>query len=360
MAQHQYANNYHLHIDVVIVARMKGRGRFRVAEGRPFMADTGYCPRSPEKSDVLRVDSQVLAGFQPDGGGWRDNALKVAGGQVCFRTGQVSPGIAATRSDCRLRGEFRSHIEHFSSVGILAFGVSGTSLFGFDRGEPSHAVRSGDVWLFRLNDGIMNRRTPAQEAAGMVAIKFDTERVAAVLDHTMGRWERDGTRAVRLGRWDADREGGPQAFMDNPLHSSLDRLMAESQALGLLARWLAPLPSVPAVGVTMGRDERRALARVVDLLVSDLCYPPSLDRLAELAGMSHVRLNRCFRDAYGKTVFAWLRDYRLEQARRHLLEGEASVTEIAFLCGFSSSSHLAAAFKERYGCCPADLRRQRR
>ena len=320
------------------------------------MAGTGYCPRSPEKSDVLRVDSRVLAGFQPAGGGWRDNALTVAGGRVCFRTGQVGLGIAATRSDCRLRGEFRSHVEHLSCVGILAFGLSGTSLFGFGQGEPPHAVRPGDVWLFRLNDGIMNRRTPAQDAAGMVAIKFDAGRIEAVLDHPTGT----GTRAVRLGRWEADTEGGPQAFMDNPLHSPLDRLMAESQALGLLARWLAPLPSGPAVGGTVGRDERRALARVVDLLVSDLCYPPSLDRLAELAGMSHVRLNRCFRNAYGKTVFAWLRDHRLEQARRHLLEGGASVTEIAFLCGFSSSSHLAAAFKERYGCCPADIRRQRR
>lgn len=320
------------------------------------MVDTGYCPRSSEQSDVLRVDSRTLAGFQPDGGGWRDNALTLAGGRVCFRTGQVAPGIAATRSDCRLHGEFRSHVEHLSCVGILAFGVCGTSLFGFDHGEPAHAVRPGDVWLFRLNDGIMNRRTPAQDAAGMMAIKFDAGRVAAVLDHPMD----SGTRAVRLGRWGAATEGGPQAFMNNPLRSPLDRLMAESQALGLLARWLAPLPSVPAVGGTIGREERRALARVVDLLVSDLCYPPSLDRLADLAGMSHVRLNRCFRNAYGKTVFAWLRDYRLEQAKRHLLESDASVTEIAFLCGFSSSSHLAAAFKERYGCCPAELRRQRR
>lgn len=316
-------------------------------------------PKASGKSDILHVDRRFLAGFHPDEG-WRDNTLSLAGGRVRFRTGQVGVGIAATHSECRLRSEFRSHIEHESSIGILAFGVSGTSLFGFDRGEPSHTVRPGDVWLFRLNDSIMNRLTPTQDVASMVAIKFDAGRIAAVLDDKTGGWVRGGTRAVRLGRWGADTEGGPQAFMDNPLRSSLDRLMAESQALGLLARWLVPLPSGPAIGGAMGRDERRALARVVDLLVSDLCYPPSLDRLAELAGMSHVRLNRCFRNAYGKTVFAWLRDYRLEQARRSLLEGEASVTEIAFLCGFSSSSHLAAAFKQRYGCCPAELRRRGR
>jgi AraC family transcriptional regulator len=96
---------------------------------------------------------------------------------------------------------------------------------------------------------------------------------------------------------------------------------------------------------------------VVERLVADLTRPPSLDRLAELAEMSHVRLNRCFRKAYGKTVFEWLRDYRLERARRCLEEPRQNVTDIAFLCGFSSSSHFATAFRHRYGCSPLEYRR---
>ena len=321
------------------------------------MAEMKHDPTPFPTGDILRVDSRVLAGFQPAGVGWRDNALTLAGGKVCFRTGQLGQGISVTRSDCRLRGEFRSHVEHVSSTGILAFGLSGSSLFGFGHGEPSHMVRSGDVWLFLVNDVAMNRLTPEQDAACMVAVKFDASRIGAVLEDMAGSWDMNATRAVRLGRWNNDAEGGAAGLVGNPLRSPLDHLMGESQALGLLARWLAPLPSTPVVHGTLGRQERRALARVVDALVSDLCYPPSLEQLAELAGMSHVRLNRCFRDVYGKTVFAWLRDYRLERARHHLGEGDASVTEIAFLCGFSSSSHLAAAFRERYGCTPADFRR---
>jgi len=58
------------------------------------------------------------------------------------------------------------------------------------------------------------------------------------------------------------------------------------------------------------------------------------------------------------TVFAWLRDRRLERARRHLMDGGETITGIAFLCGFSSSSHFAAAFRERYGCTPAEFRRR--
>lgn len=324
------------------------------------MPDNRHDLKSSAGMDVLRVDSRLLARFQPDAGGWQDNTLPVAGGQVCFRTGQIGAGITATRSECRIQTEFRSHVEHLAPVGVLAFGLSGTSLFGFDHGEPAHAIRPGEVWLFRVNSGAMARRTPAQDAASMVAIKFDVARVSAVLEPSAPDWEQSGTRAIRLGRWQADRDDGLRAFLGNPLRSPVDRLMAESQSLGLLARWLAPLPSVPEIGDgILGREERRAVMRVVDRLVSDVCYPPSLEQLAALAGMSHARLNRCFRRLYGKTVFAWLRDHRLEQAHRHLRDDTASVTEIAFLCGFSSSSHLAAAFRERYGCCPADVRHHR-
>ncbi|NCU21910.1 AraC family transcriptional regulator, partial [Candidatus Falkowbacteria bacterium] len=105
-------------------------------------------------------------------------------------------------------------------------------------------------------------------------------------------------------------------------------------------------------------DPGRPLSRVIDALTADLSHPPSLEDLAREAGMSHARLNRCFRRAYGTTVFAWLRDHRLERACHHLRQDAHSITEIAFLCGFSSSSHFAAAFRERHGCSPARYRRQ--
>ncbi len=74
--------------------------------------------------------------------------------------------------------------------------------------------------------------------------------------------------------------------------------------------------------------------------------------------MSHVRLNRCFRKVYGATVFEWLRGYRMDRARRYPLDPEQSVTEVAFRCGFSSSSHFAAAFRERFRCSSQEYRRE--
>ncbi|NUB17092.1 helix-turn-helix domain-containing protein, partial [Azospirillum brasilense] len=203
----------------------------------------------------------------------------------------------------------------------------------------------------------------ARERAGMRAVRCDWDRVGgalagAGLDRMPG-----GTRAVRLGRSEAG-TNRLRPLLDNGLTSPLDRLMAESATLGMLAHWLAPLSNDGSLtdhamgeGVVDGRGGRRS-AWDAALLLSDLCHPPSLDRLAETAGMGHARLNRCVRKAYGQTVFAWLRDRRLERAEHCLRSGGQSVTEIAFLCGFSSSSHFASAFRERHGCSPAEFRRR--
>lgn len=312
--------------------------------------------------DVFQVGPQLLASLAGPESGWRDHVVPCAGGAVRFRTGRIGPGLTLTSSECRLGGDYRSRIDHGAAVGVLAFGLSGTSLFGCGDTTLRHTVRAGDVWLFRLDEAPIARLTPAQELAGMLAVKFDLDRIGEVLDGAGLNRMPGGTRAVRLGRSEAGADR-LRLLLNNGLASPLDRLMAESAALGLLAHWLAPMVDAGPRGYgepggALGAGERRGVARVADMLLSDLCHPPSLERLAAAAGMSHARLNRCFRKVYGQTVFAWLRDRRLERAEHCLKDSDESITGIAFLCGFSSSSHFAAAFRERHGCTPAEFRRR--
>ena len=328
-----------------------------------LLRPAGTTRTGPDRHE-FRVGPRLLDRLSTGRPGWQDHALAVGWGPgtsvgaVRFRTARPGPGLTLTTSSCRLAADYRSRIDHGGAVGVLAFGLSGTSLFGCGRPDPAHKVQEGDVWLFRLDDAPITRLTPAQNQASMLAVKFDLDRIATALAEA--GIAHQGTGARRLGRI-GDR-ADLSALTGNPLVSALDRLRAESAALGLLADWLASdrpgsgAAPEPAAGL-LAREDRRAVARVADRLLADMAEPPSLDELATLAGMSHVRLNRCFRKAYGATVFAWLRDRRLDQARRALERGEASVTEIAFLCGFSSSSHFAAAFRARHGTSPAAFRR---
>lgn len=109
----------------------------------------------------------------------------------------------------------------------------------------------------------------------------------------------------------------------------------------------------------MDRADRAGLRRVLEMLGANLHDQPSLLDMAREAGMSHGKLNICFKQAYGVTVFEWLRQARLDRARE-LLGAGCSIAEAALLAGFCDQSHLNRCFKRRFGLTPGQYLRARR
>lgn len=108
--------------------------------------------------------------------------------------------------------------------------------------------------------------------------------------------------------------------------------------------------------------ERRAKARatcadrVRAALVESLSSgPPQAAKLAKDLGMSERSLRRALADE-GTTYRALLDDLRREAALE-LLEGKRTVTETAFLLGFSETSALSRAFRRWYGTSTRGLGR---
>ena len=84
----------------------------------------------------------------------------------------------------------------------------------------------------------------------------------------------------------------------------------------------------------------------------------TLAQLAALAAMSPSSLRSKFRQRYGCTLFDYLRECRLAQARRYLLEGY-SVQQAAWMCGYQHATNFATAFRRHYGIAPGDVRKRR-
>ena len=306
----------------------------------------------------LDVDARTLSNLLPPAGGWRDNGFPLPKGRIAFRTGRIGTGITATQSRHALATPLRSSISHESPQLILTFGIRGRSNFAIDGNlGAERIVRPGDIWLFQSDAEPMLRETPAGEDVAMFVLKFDAARLGDLTELT---GQASGTRALHVGR-SVPTADMVRALTANPLKTAMNRLAAESIALNLLLDCLAPC----AFGhirdaAPLSAGERRQVARAIDRLLADLTQPPSLETLAKDIGTSHVRLNRLFRKAYGATVFEWLRGYRLDAASRMLRRDHGrSMTEIAFACGFSSSSHFAAAFRARFACTPQAFRRDR-
>ncbi len=94
------------------------------------------------------------------------------------------------------------------------------------------------------------------------------------------------------------------------------------------------------------------IKKIKNLMIQRLNKPLSLKELSDIAGMSHTKLNSCFKTMYGSTVFEFLRRHRLEFSRYLLNEGKLNITEIVYEAGWSNPSHFSKEFSKHYGINP--------
>jgi AraC family transcriptional regulator, transcriptional activator of the genes for pyochelin and ferripyochelin receptors len=140
-----------------------------------------------------------------------------------------------------------------------------------------------------------------------------------------------------------------------PYSGTLGLIYQESKVIELIAHKLAQIESAarPAEAMTkLRRDDVERVRFAKQILVRNLEDPPRLFKLARTVGTTHTQLNRGFRKIYGTSVFGYLRQLRLEEARRMLENGHMNVTEAAMAVGYNSISAFTRAFATHFGATP--------
>lgn len=94
--------------------------------------------------------------------------------------------------------------------------------------------------------------------------------------------------------------------------------------------------------------------RAIDHIVQDLAGDLSLKAVSRAAGLSPFHFHRIFKAFVGETLGQFVKRQQLERAL-HLMsyEPRRSLTDVAFSCGFSSSSDFSRCFKQRFGVPPS-------
>lgn len=98
------------------------------------------------------------------------------------------------------------------------------------------------------------------------------------------------------------------------------------------------------------------LSRSLEYLKDRFQEKITLGDLAEYARISPYHLVREFKAAYGQTPFQFLRNYRIENAKRMLL-ADYSSQETAYQMGFCDQSHFTKIFFKMEGMLPSDYRK---
>ncbi len=104
------------------------------------------------------------------------------------------------------------------------------------------------------------------------------------------------------------------------------------------------------------RSSATTLALRAKQVIRRLARNPDLDvsRIARELNVSPNYLTRAFR-TIGETPMRYLMSLRLDLASRLLTERSLQVKEIAFSCGFVSTSHFCNVFKREFGMSPLEF-----
>jgi two-component system sensor histidine kinase ChiS len=103
-----------------------------------------------------------------------------------------------------------------------------------------------------------------------------------------------------------------------------------------------------------GKDEYIGKAiEIIDKNIDDSEF--SVNELADALFISRSQLHRKIKTLTGLSTTHFIRTVRLEKAKDLLKTNSGNVTEVAYLCGFSSQSYFTKSFADYFGYPPSDL-----
>ncbi|MFN2457838.1 MAG: helix-turn-helix domain-containing protein [Chitinophagaceae bacterium] len=83
---------------------------------------------------------------------------------------------------------------------------------------------------------------------------------------------------------------------------------------------------------------------------------PNLEVIARRTSLSISTMMRHFKHMYGKSIYEYYLDKKMELAKRLLLENPVSVNEASKMLGYEKASHFVEVFSKHHGFSPGKIR----
>ena len=101
----------------------------------------------------------------------------------------------------------------------------------------------------------------------------------------------------------------------------------------------------------------KKIKKAKDIIIENMTNPPSLVELSEEINLSLKKLKEGFKKIYGKPVYQFLIEYKMELAKKLLSENSYNVNEVSLKLGYSTASHFITAFKNKYDLTPRNFKK---
>jgi AraC family transcriptional regulator len=134
----------------------------------------------------------------------------------------------------------------------------------------------------------------------------------------------------------------------------LSRLAIDGLVLGMLVR------ASRRTCRWRGRQPPRWMGRVRELLHDSFRTPPSMESIAQVAGVTPSHLCHAFRRHMGTTVGEYVRAVRMTWAAEQLRTSDERLSAIAAGAGYADQSHFTRECRRLLGERPSEYRRRAR
>ena len=269
--------------------------------------------------------------------------------QRCLR-----PGLTLALSDVVAHQAFEAISEvppAFSAI-VMLEGCAGARLSG----QAQIGMRPGAGARILADAAPMTAIHPAGQRMRSLNVSLDASAPLddPVINELLSAHRSDGRP---LHSWQVPAHLGHAAdqLLSGVWDGAMHALLCEGVGLQMLALSLGAPVRNAALELGVSARDRRMLQRVIDCLQAAPAADHSLDDLARVACMSPSSLRLKFLQVYRCSVFAWLREHRLQRACEQLRQG-CSVQQAAHFAGYRHATNFATAFRARYGIAPSRFR----
>lgn len=150
-------------------------------------------------------------------------------------------------------------------------------------------------------------------------------------------------------------------IINSPFKGNAGKLFHESRALELLSQQIEAI----CLGKVELYEKKNNLSKTDldhiytarDILLKDLQNPPTIAKLARLAGINEFKLKKGFKQTFNTTIFSYLQKIKMKKAEEMIRDMDITITEIASEIGYCNVSHFIAAYRKEFGINPGSFKK---
>ena len=315
-------------------------------------------PKPYDLAELADLAARLRNGFDPDPSLMGVKASPVFG-RVLVR--EVQPGLFATGFDVTLATDvaLSETVEPCLMCGVQLHGLSDPTMiegYGTIKRDPRCTVLLGLGTASRFES-----RASAGHRYCYMGISIKSEFFERPLGthcddllHRLAPLIDRGISVLSYPRSPALAEAAAR-MLNNPYRGVLGDIYLESCALAQVAE-IARLANDRAgtrCSPSLTRRQSDRVHRAREILDQRIVDPPSMQDLSRQVGINATSLRAEFHQAYGMTVFGYVREQRLQLARALLRTRDLPVSAIGYQVGFGNPGAFATAYRRRFGQSPS-------